>query len=184
MEPVEGGGAGPGRPTRGSVLWVAVRALGTLILVVAAYYLLPDDWRGASAVARGALFAVCVLALAGLVVFLILRDSPGAVPARAEGLLLTAVVSLVFFASVYYRLAQTEGQFVGLATRTDGLYFTLVTTATVGYGDVYAVGQGARVAVMVQIAFNLVFLGAAASVAMERIRRRRGRPGGDGAARG
>ncbi|NUU22525.1 MAG: two pore domain potassium channel family protein [Streptomycetaceae bacterium] len=159
----------------GSAAWIGVRALATLVLVLVAYYVLPDEWQGISAVARTTVFAVCVLALAGLILVLIMRPPRSGVPARAEGLLLTVVISLVFFAMVYYRLARSGGQFVGLETKTDGLYFTLVTTATVGYGDVYAVGQAARVAVMVEIAFNLVFLGAGVSVALERLKQQRGR---------
>lgn len=154
--------------------WVALRALGTLVLVVVAYYVLPDDTNDSSFVLRAVVFGLCVLGLAGLILFLITRDSRSSLPARAEGLLLTVVVSLVFFATVYYRLAHDDaGQFSGLVTRTDGLYFTLVTTATVGYGDITAVGQAARIAVMVNIVFNLVFLGAGVSVALDRIKQRR-----------
>ncbi|MDI2129973.1 potassium channel family protein [Yinghuangia seranimata] len=160
-------------PKTPSAWWILVRTVVTLVLVVVAYYVLPDDVKDASAAARVVGFALCVLALAGLILFLILRHDAGGVPARAEGLLLTVVVSLAFFATVYYRLAQIKGQFNGLDTRTDGLYFTLVTTATVGYGDINAAGQAARIVVMVHIVFNLVFLGAGVSVAMERIKQRR-----------
>ncbi|WTW98121.1 potassium channel family protein [Streptomycetaceae bacterium NBC_01309] len=153
--------------------WVALRALGTLVLVVVAYYVLPDDTNDSSFLIRAVVFGLCVLGLAGLILFLITRDSRSSLPARAEGLLLTVVVSLVFFATVYYRMAHDDGQFSGLVTRTDGLYFTLVTTATVGYGDITAVGQAARIAVMVNIVFNLVFLGAGVSVALDRIKQRR-----------
>lgn len=153
--------------------WVVVRGLGTLALVLVAYYALPDDRDSASFWVRTVVFGSCVLALAGLILYLITRESRGRIPARAEGLLLTVVVSLVFFATVYYRLAQDSGQFNGLATRTDSLYFTLTTLSTVGFGDINAEGQAARVAVMVNITFNLVFLGAGVSVALDRIKQRR-----------
>ncbi|MGW0662124.1 potassium channel family protein [Streptodolium elevatio] len=153
--------------------WVALRALVTLVVVVVAYYVLPDDTEDTSFVLRAVVFALCVLGLAVMILFLITRDNRSSLPARAEGLLLTVVVSMVFFATVYYRLAQDDGQFSGLVTRTDGLYFTLVTTATVGYGDIIPSGQSARVVVMVNIVFNLVFLGAGVSVALDRIKQRR-----------
>lgn len=47
----------------------------------------------------------------------------------------------------------------------------MTTLATVGFGDVHATGQLARALVTAQIAFNLVFVGALASVLTTRIRR-------------
>lgn len=150
-----------------------IRTLMTVVLVVTAYYTLPDELKDTSDGIRAGGFVLCVLGLAGLMVYLILRPPSAGVPARAEGLLLTALISIAFFATVYYRFSQDAGQFVGLQTRTDSLYFTLVTAATVGYGDIHPAGQGARIAVMVNIAFNLVFLGAGVSVALDRIKQRR-----------
>lgn len=54
----------------------------------------------------------------------------------------------------------------------DALYFTLATLATVGYGDVHAVGQAARIAVTGQILFNLVFVGVAVAVLGSAVRHR------------
>lgn len=168
-------GADGGSPRRdgASGLWVLARSVAGVVLVLTAYYTLPVELHKDADVVKAIGFGVCVLGLAGLILYLISAHPVGGVPARAEGLLYAAMVSVVFFATVYVRLADQPAQFEGLVTRTDGLYFTLVTAATVGYGDVHPVGQGARVAVMVNIAFNLVFLGAAASVAMDRIKQRR-----------
>ena len=46
----------------------------------------------------------------------------------------------------------------GLHTRVDALYFTVVTMATVGYGDVHAEGQGARMLVIGLIIFDVVIV--------------------------
>ena len=81
-------------------------------------------------------------------------------------------LAVSFFARAYYLLAQLPGQFDGLRTRTDALYFTVSTLSTVGYGDVHATGQLARAAVTVQIVFDLVFIGAAAAVISEMLRAR------------
>ncbi|UGQ13646.1 potassium channel family protein [Yinghuangia sp. ASG 101] len=153
--------------------WVAVRAIGALVVLLVAFYTLPDQVHSTSEAVRTVVFALCVGAFAALIVLLIARGQRGGFPARAEGLLLTVVASIVFFATVYDRLAQQSDQFAGLVTRTDALYFTLVTTATVGYGDITATGQASRIAVMVQIVFNLVFLGAGVSVALDRIKQHR-----------
>ena len=45
---------------------------------------------------------------------------------------------------------------------------TVVTLGTVGYGDVHAIGQLARVVTMVQVAFDLVVIGALIAVASSR----------------
>jgi voltage-gated potassium channel len=69
-------------------------------------------------------------------------------------------------------VARLPGQFSDLHTKTDALYFTISTIATVGFGDVHASGQLARAAVTVQIVFNLVFLGAAVAMISGFIRER------------
>jgi voltage-gated potassium channel len=66
--------------------------------------------------------------------------------------LLVMTFSLAFF---LLELADPD-QFAELQTRTDALYFTLSTMATVGYGDVHAEGQTARALVAAVIAFDVV----------------------------
>jgi hypothetical protein len=61
------------------------------------------------------------------------------------------------FALTFYLLElASPGQFEDLHTRTDALYFTLTTMATVGYGDIHAKGQAARALVTAVIAFDVV----------------------------
>ena len=82
-------------------------------------------------------------------------------------------LAAVLFALGFYILEeQSPTQFEGLATRTDALYFTLSTVTTVGFGDITAHGQLARVLVMFQLVFNAVFVGAAASTIVGSIRNR------------
>jgi voltage-gated potassium channel len=44
-------------------------------------------------------------------------------------------------------------------TRTDSLYFTVTTFSTVGYGDITATSQAARLLVTVQMILDLLALG-------------------------
>ncbi len=77
------------------------------------------------------------------------------------------------FALGYYALEQGDpDQFAEMATKTDALYFTMSTLGTVGFGDVHATGQLARVLVMIQIVFDLVFVAALVSVVTTQIRAR------------
>jgi alkylhydroperoxidase/carboxymuconolactone decarboxylase family protein YurZ len=83
---------------------------------------------------------------------------------------LLALVLLVFTLGFYALERTNPGQIAGLHTRIDALYFTLATMGTVGYGDVHASGQVARVIVSTQMIFNIVFVGTLASVVTRRVR--------------
>ena len=69
-----------------------------------------------------------------------------------EALVLLLTILMTGFAAVYYGMNHAHDQFRGLDTRIDGIYFTVTTLSTVGYGDITAVGQTGRVAVTVQMA--------------------------------
>lgn len=89
---------------------------------------------------------------------------------RVQSLLVLVYIVVAVFALGYYVLERNvPGQFDELSTRTDALYFTVATLATVGYGDVHAVGQAARGVVTVQMFFNLVFVGALVTVLRRRV---------------
>jgi hypothetical protein len=140
------------------------RSLAALVLVVGIYYVAPiGERQSATRVAIEVVaLLVGVFALGWLIVAQIRRQiSAGPVEARAEGLLVLLYLVVVVFAAGYLALARSdETQFVGLATKTDSLYFTVSTLATVGFGDVHATGQLARFLVTVQIVFDLVFVAA------------------------
>ncbi|WP_327092670.1 ion channel [Nonomuraea sp. NBC_01738] len=133
--------------------------LGIVVGLVVLYYVVPvgDDLAGLWV-------AVTVfLAGVGVLVWLIgrhtLRVANHDKQARLRTLLMLLYVMTSFFALAYYAVAMiSPGQFVGLVTRTDALYFTVTTIATVGFGDVHALGQVARAMVTIQMAFDLVIL--------------------------
>lgn len=141
------------------------------------YYLIPlrllraaEDWVQACA---------AVAALAVLVASFTRQldrhfHAGGRAGVRLETLLNLLIVTVFTFSLVYFVLAGHGRQFAGLGTRTDALYFTLSTVATVGFGDVHAVGQAARIAVSGQIVFNLVYVGAAVTVLGSAVQRRLG----------
>ncbi|MFD3703813.1 potassium channel family protein [Nocardia sp. NPDC058658] len=154
--------------TRGR--WVpghATRNGAAAVFAVLLYYSVPVGWAFELDAWPGRLAGVCMFfaGIAGLG-WLVWRRvqsylrAPTAAGGRVDGLLLLVCIVGVVFALFYFRLQQLHpDQFDGLETRTDALYYTLVTLGTVGYGDVHPVGQVARIATMVQIVFDLVVLG-------------------------
>ncbi|MBO0825705.1 MAG: two pore domain potassium channel family protein [Actinobacteria bacterium] len=146
-------------------------SLGLVALATAVYYLIPVPGRMREA-SWALLFSGGVAALGILIATTIWRLLGAGEHVRVRALVLLLVLTVLFFAWCDDSVARLPGQFADLHTKTDALYFTVSTLATVGFGDVHASGQLARVAVTVQMAFNLVFLGAAAAMISGFIRQR------------
>jgi hypothetical protein len=143
-----------------------LRSIAALAIVVAVYYLAPvgEHPSGVGAALGLALTLLGICALAVLIVVQIRRHLTAGPAARAEGLLTLLYLVVAVFATGYLIVARSlEDQFVGMETKTDALYFTVSTLATVGFGDVHAAGQLARVLVTIQIGFDVVFVAALAA---------------------
>ncbi|MGC9477445.1 potassium channel family protein [Streptomyces sp. WG4] len=140
--------------------------------MVVAYFLLPLDHLGPQRpVVSWTLFALVLTVVALLLlrqVRHVLIDRPDSRPGMVISLLI--LLSVHIFSATYYALAKQPGEFTGLHTRVDALYFTVVTLATVGYGDITPQGQSARIVTVLQIAYSFVFLTAAATALTQRIR--------------
>ncbi len=83
---------------------------------------------------------------------------------RIEAVVAVLYAFIVFTSLVYLAIASNPGQFTGLHTRVDALYFTMSTIATVGFGDVHATGQVARTVVTIQIFLDLIIVGLMARI--------------------
>jgi hypothetical protein len=79
-----------------------------------------------------------------------------------EAVAVTVPLFILLFAATYFLLSQTDPTNFDEAplTRTDTLYFTVTTFATVGFGDITPTSQFARALVTVQMVLDLVVLGA------------------------
>jgi len=89
-----------------------------------------------------------------------------------EALVQIVAMLVVGFAAVLYAMNRDGTQVSGLDTRVDAIYFTVTTLSTVGFGDIHAASQAARIVVTVQIAFNLLFVGVAVRVFIGAAKRR------------
>ncbi|MBK8446018.1 MAG: two pore domain potassium channel family protein [Micropruina sp.] len=139
--------------------------------VVLGYFALPistDEAPIGGALGLGVVF--CCLGMIGWVVYD--EQRRGQRQLRPMQLLLAFELVLVLFALGYFVMAiRNPGEFEGLNTRLDALYFSLTTMTTVGYGDIHAVGQNGRLLVTVQLAFSLVFVASVLALFQERVRK-------------
>ncbi|MBB4893299.1 small-conductance mechanosensitive channel [Streptomyces olivoverticillatus] len=149
-----------------AVLRPLVSATGLLLV----YYLLPLDKGFTGATALG-----LALGLTG-VLLLFMRQSRSIAESsrprlRAVEMLATVMpLFLLLFAATYYLVERKEpGNFNVHLNRTAALYFTLTVFTTVGFGDIVALSDTARILTMVQMAADLLVLGVAAKVVVGKV---------------
>jgi voltage-gated potassium channel len=159
-------------------LWLAVvRPAITVAALVVLYYYLPVDktldvW--------GTLFLVAGLSLVVAVIVWQVRLialSPYPALQGVQALAIVVPLFLLVFANVYYIMEHDlPGSFSKHLTRTDSLYFVVTVFATVGFGDITAVTQVARVLVTLQMVADLLVLGVVLRVIVAAVQQRRQNP--------
>ena len=126
-----------------------------------------------------------LLVVAGVVVWgvRIITGSPYPGVRAAEALALALPFFLLLFASTYFVMERNSAaSFTQPMTRTDALYFTVTVFTTVGFGDITAKSETARVVLIVQMLADLALLGVGARVllgAVQHGRERRSKTGDD-----
>jgi len=180
---VDGSGRPPARGRRvvdlaaGERRRVILIAVARSFVVAAAliwlYYLLSFEWSPGTQIVFGALAATLLIAGAGVwqVRSVVRADLP---QVRAlEALAFSATLLLVLFAGVYLSLSNDDpAAFSEPLSHTGSLYFALTTLSTVGFGDIAARSDGARVTVMVQMVADIVVLGVLVKLIVAIVRRR------------
>jgi Ion channel len=166
----------PAAKRRRLIWWATVRSVLIAAVLVVLYYVLPLDrpWDSAT----------WIRLLAGLLVFAAvmmwgIRTIAGSrYPGvrAAEALALIIPFFLLLFASTYFEMARASASsFTQPLTRTDALYFTVTVFSTVGFGDITAKSETARVVLIVQMLADLVVLGAGIRVLLGAVQRSRER---------
>ena len=141
---------------RGQRLWVLLRPCLTGVTLVVILFL-PLNRQGSIP-----LLLIGLVALTALVVWQIraVTTSPSPRLRAAESLATSIPLYIVLFAVSHATMSSWDADaFTEPLDRTDALYFTITTLATVGFGDIAPVSQFRRIVVMVQMVTGLVLLG-------------------------
>jgi voltage-gated potassium channel len=166
----------PPAKRRRLIVWAVLRSLLISAVLVVLYYELPLDrpWDTDTAVR----LLIGLLVFVGVMVWGVRTIAgsryPGVRAAEALGLILPFF--LLLFASTYFVMERaTAASFTQPLTRTDALYFTVTVFSTVGFGDITAKSETARVVLIVQMLADLALLGAGIRVLLGAVQRGRER---------
>jgi hypothetical protein len=160
------------RPSSRMIAWTVLRSAGSAAVLVALYYLLPLDHS--STLVAVAMLIIGLVAFIALVAFHVrsIVRSPFPGLRAIEALAISVSLFLLLFASTYVVLAAiSTSNFGEHLSHTDGLYFTVTVFSTVGFGDITAKSETARLVVTGQIVADLVIFGLAVKIILGAVKR-------------
>ena len=149
---------------RSLAIRLVLRSLVVAILLFIAYYTLPMDRPERS----GLVVLIVGIAVLGLVLLWQVRAIMGSPYPRLrafETLTIGIPLLLIVFASAYYLIQNADvNSFTQPLGKTDALYFTITVFSTVGFGDITAKTELARILVSIQMMFDLAVFGLVAKL--------------------
>jgi voltage-gated potassium channel len=166
----------PPAKRRRLIFWAVLRSVLVATVLVVLYYFLPLDrpWDSDTAIR----LLIGLLVFAGLMVWAVRSIAGSRYPGlrAAETLALILPLFLLLFASTYFLMERASAtSFTEPLTRTDALYFTVTVFSTVGFGDITAKSEAARVVLIIQMLADLALLGAGIRILLGAVQRGRER---------
>jgi voltage-gated potassium channel len=135
------------------------------------YYLLP--WGGGETGPTAVTVFVALVVVVAVLTWQV-RTIRSATYPRLRAVETTAIslpLFILLFAAAYFATSTTSPpSFSEGMDRTDALYFAVTVFASVGFGDITAVTQGARVLVTIQMIGDLIMVGFVAHVVLGAVR--------------
>lgn len=149
-----------------------LRAIASTVVMVTLYYVLPLERRS-----DGFVFAVLVSGIVLLMVVIAwqvraIERSPYPAIRAVQALATAAPLFLLLFASTYLVLSVDDNDaFTEPLSRSDGLYVAVTIFTTVGFGDISAQSEIARLVVTTQMLLDLLVLGLGIQVIVNAVKR-------------
>jgi voltage-gated potassium channel len=157
---------------------IGVRGAATAAALLAAYFLAPVR---AKTPTQEVLWLVAALAAFAVVIGLQVRAIARSRHPQwraIESIAVAIPLFLIVFARIYLTVASvTSHAFSVDLDRTRALYFTITVFSTVGFGDITAVTQTARVLVTIQMVADLLVIGVLLRVVLSAVQQGRQEPG-------
>ena len=159
------------------LIWAGIRLAAFTVLILSLYFVIPvggfNQANPAAAWIRLAAIVLVFLAALSLQLRMILAAHIPQVRA-AVTVVEALLMFLCLFSLLYVSLSLTDpSSFSHPLTKTDALYFTTSTFATVGFGDITPVSALARALVTVQMIGDLVLIGLVIRLFLGAVDRRR-----------
>ena len=149
---------------RSMAIRLVLRSLVVAILLFVAYYTLPMD-RPERAGLVVLIVGIAVLALVLAWQVRAIMGSPYPRLRAFETLTIGIPILLIVFASAYFLVGNADSDsFTQPLSKTDALYFTITVFSTVGFGDITAKTEVARILVSIQMMFDLAVFGLVAKL--------------------
>jgi len=148
-----------------------LRALGTSLVVLTVYFTIPIDENPHRRIAVRLIAGLAIFtALLAYEVRAILKSATPVLRA-ANALALVIPIFLVVFAWTYLTMGLSAPEsFNEPLDRATALYFTVTTFATVGFGDIHATTDTARIVVTIQMVSDLIVIAVVVRIIMEAAR--------------
>ena len=149
----------PSKRRRRVVTLGLLRSLATTVVLVVLYYVLPLDHVANVPVTLSV--ALVILAAVALGQLRLVSKASYPTLRAIEALATTIPLFLLLFASAYVIMAgaNPDNFSTHSLTRTNALYFTVTVFSTVGFGDISAASESARLVVTAQMLLDLLALG-------------------------
>lgn len=161
-----------------AAIQIVLRGVFTSALLLLAYFIIPLNDLGSGPQLLFPIFVV--LAVVGLMGWQIYAISNSEFPAlrAVEAVVVTLPLYLLVYSAIYVATSSSNpAAFSESLSHVDGLYFTVTTFATVGYGDITPLTPAARLTVTGQMVLNLLLLGVGVRVVVNAVSRSRSRHG-------
>ena len=160
------------RQRRRLVVEATLRVVVPVVVLGTLYYVLPlDHGADAGTVAEIAFGCAVVVVVIVWQLRTIMRSKYPNLRA-AEALAFTIPLYLLLFATTYFVMARSlSTNFTAPLTRTDSLYFSVTVFTTVGFGDISAKSEAARLVVTLQMLLDLLLVGLVVKLFFSAIRR-------------